>query len=208
MVPSPRTTRVLRFGLFDYADGDGMVTNDTFTGAGSGGSSVGVRGYMLSLDFGPTFTANSPLSLLARNGLSDISLMGSTGDYLSLGSGPAGGGFNGANAFTAGPEYTLVFTVARSDVNGISLTTTITGGGSNWTFSVTDTNLAYHRFDAFAIRPNSLETSADSFTFPEFKVEVIRSAISPFKITSFQLLDPSSVALTWTSVSGVRNYQV
>ncbi len=30
-----------------------MVTNDTFTGAGSGGNGTGVRGYMLSLNFGP-----------------------------------------------------------------------------------------------------------------------------------------------------------
>ncbi len=199
----------LRIGLFDFADGDGMVTNDTFTGAGSGGNGIGVRGYMLSLDFGPTFSANSPLSLLVRNGLSDINLMGSTGDYISLGSGPSGGGFTGTPAFTAGTEYTLEFTVARTDVNAIDLTTTISGGGTNWTFSVTETNLAYHRFDGFAIRPNSLETSADSFTFPEFKVEVDQSAITipPFKITSFHLLSPTSLALTWDSVNGA-SYQV
>ncbi len=193
----------LRLGLFDYADGDGMVTNDTFTGAGSGGNGVGVRGYMLSLNFGPTFTANSPLSLLVRNGLSDNSLMGSTGDYVSLGSGPSGGGYTGASAFTAGVEYTLVFTVARTDVNAVNLTTAISGGGTNWMFSATETNLAYHRFDAFAIRPNSLESAADTFTFPEFKVEVIQNV----NITSIQFLSPTSVALTWTSMSGIK-YQI
>ncbi len=197
----------LRFGLFDYADGDGMVTNDTFTGAGSGGNGIGVRGYMLSLNFGPTFTVNSPLSLLARNALTDISLMGSTGDFLSLDSGPSGGGYTGASAFIAGTEYTLVFTVARTDVNAVNFTTAITGGGTNWTFSSTETNLAYHRFDAFAIRPNSLETSANSFDFPEFKVEVTQSSIARFNITSIQFVSPTAVALTWASVSGI-NYQV
>lgn len=202
------TNSTLRFGLFDYADGSqGMLTNDTFTGAGSGGNGIGVRGYMLSLNFGPTFTANSPLSLLVRNGLGDINLMGSTGDYQSMGSGPNGGGYTGANAFAAGTEYTLVFTAARTDVNTVDFTTAISGGGTNWTFSSTDTNLAYHRFDAFAIRPNSLETAADSFTFPEFKVEVIQSAIARFNITSIQFVSPTAVALTWASVSGI-NYQV
>ena len=197
----------LRFGLFDYADGDGMVTNDTFAGGGSGGNGTGVRGYMLSLDFGPTFSANSPLSLLVRSGLSDISLMGTTGDYTSLGSGPNGGGFTGLPAFLAGTNYTLVFSVQRTDVNSVNFTTTIGGGGSNWTFSATETNFAYHRFDAFAIRPNSLETSADRFTFPEFKVEVTQSALPPFTITSIQHSTPTSVALTWQSVSGTT-YQV
>ncbi len=198
----------LRFGLFDYADGQqGMVTNDTFTGAGSGGNGVGVRGYMLSLDFGPTFSANSPLSLLVRSGLSDINLMGTTGDYTSLGSGPSGGGFTGQPAFLAGTNYTLVFTVDRGDVNSVDFTVDISGGDSEWTFTATETNFAYHRFDAFAIRPNSVQTSADKFTFPEFKVEVLQAGIPPFNITSMKFLPPNSVVLTWQSVSGV-NYSV
>jgi hypothetical protein len=198
----------LRFGLFDYADGQqGMVTNDTFTGAGSGGNGVGVRGYMLSLNFGPTFTENSPLSLLVRNGLNDINLMGSTGDYASMNSGPNGGGFDGQPAFLAGTNYTLVFTINRTDINSIDFTTTISGGGNIWTFTSTDTNYAYHRFDAFAIRPNSLETSADAFTFPEFKVEVVATGIAPFNITSIKFQPPNSVALTWQSINGIT-YQV
>src|SRR5262249_4558426 len=106
-------------------------------------------------------------------------------------------------------QYTLVFTVARTGVNAVGVTAAISGGGTNWTWSVTETNYAYHRFDAFGIRANSLETSADSFTFPEFRVEVIQSAIpvAPFKITSVSSLASGAIALTWDSVSGV-NYQV
>jgi hypothetical protein len=90
----------------------------------------------------------------------------------------------------------------------VGVTAAISGGGTNWTWSVTETNYAYHRFDAFGIRANSLETSADSFTFPEFRVEVIQSAIpvAPFRITKVSSL-ASGIALTWDSVSGV-NYQV
>jgi hypothetical protein len=164
---------------------------------------------MLNLDFGTNFTANSPLQLLARNFLNDNNLMGSTADYASLGSGPAGGGYSNAPSFHAGTQYTLVFTVTRTAVNSADVTAAISGGGTNWTWSVTDTNYAYHRFDSFGIRPNSLETSADSFTFPEFRVEVIQSAIpvAPFKITNVSSLPSGAIELTWDSVSGV-NYQV
>ncbi len=89
----------LRIGLFDYADGGTRIVADDATAGGSTGNGINVRGYMASVDFGPTFTANSPIQLLARNNLNDINLMGSTSDYASLGSGPSGGGFTNAPAF-------------------------------------------------------------------------------------------------------------
>jgi hypothetical protein len=199
------TNGALRFGLFDYADGGTRIIIDGDNVTGSTGNGAGVRGYMLSLDFGTNFTANSPLSLLVRTGLGDNNLMGTTGDYLSMGSGPSGGGYSNAPSFKAGTNYVLEFTVARTAVNSATVTAAITGGGTNWSFTSTDTNdLAYHRFDAFGIRPNSLENAADSFTFPEFKVEVIQAAITvlPFNITDIQLLSPGSVKLTWDSVNG------
>jgi hypothetical protein len=199
----------LRFGLFDYFDSGTNVTADTSDLTGSGGRGAGVRGYMLSLDFGPAFTVNSPLSLLVRSGISDPNLMGTTGDFTSMGSGPSGGGYSNAPAFQAGTQYVMEFTVSRTALNSVSLTTTITGGGTNWTFTSTETNLAYHRFDTFAIRPNSLETAADSFNFLEFKAEVLQGAVTvnPFNITDIQILSPGSVKLSWASQSGV-NYQV
>lgn len=193
-----------RIGLFDYYDGAVRITQDGPPAGGSRGNGIGVRGYLLNLDFGQTFTANSPLQLLARSFLLDDNLMGSIGDYQSYGSGPAGGGYTGAPAFQAGTQYTLEFTVARTAVNTVGVTATITGGGTNWSHSITDNNYAYHRFDAFAIRPNSLETSADSFTFPEFIVEVVEGpvAVLPFNITAIEALSPNAVKLTWDSVGG------
>ena len=200
----------LRFGLFDYADGGTRVIADDTTAGGSTGNGNNVRGYMMSLDFGPTFTVNSPQSLLARNVLNDNNLMGSTSDFMSLGSGPSGGGFSNAPAFQAQTPYTMVFSVTRNDVNSVILTNSITGGGTNWTFSVTETNFAYHRFDAFGLRPNSLETSADSFSVPNFKVEVLAGPAVP---TSINLTSVSrnggNVALTWNPTpSGTYSYSV
>jgi len=201
----------VRIGLLDYFDGGVRILADGAAAGGSRGNGAGVRGYMFNLDFGPTFSVNSPLQWLARNILSDDNLLGSIADFDSFGSGPAGGGFNGAPAFQAGTSYVMELTVARTDVNTVDLTASITGGGTNWTHSVTDTNYAYHRFDAIALRPNSLETSADSITFPDFKVEVLNATIpvTPFNITGIQALSagPSSVRITWNSISGV-NYQI
>jgi hypothetical protein len=195
----------LRIGLFDYYDGATRIMQDGPPAGGSRGNGIGVRGYLLNLDFGQTFSTNSPLQLLARSFLQDDNLMGSIGDYQSFGSGPAGGGYTGAAAFQAGTPYTLEFTAARTAVNSVEVTVTITGGGTNWSHTIADNTYAYHRFDAFGLRPNSLETSADSFTFPEFIVEVVEGAVAlfPFNITGLEALSPSSVKLTWDSVSGV-----
>jgi hypothetical protein len=193
----------LRIGLFDYADGGIRVTNDDTTVGGSTGNGVNVRGYMLSLDFGPTFTASSPLSLLARNNLNDINLMGTTGDYVSLGSGPSGGGYVGAPAFVAGTQYNLAMTITRNGQNSVLITNSITGGGTNWTYSVTETNMAYHRFDAFGIRPQSLETTADSFNIAQLKVEVLAGAVSPTSITMGTITrSGNTVSLQWTPTPG------
>jgi hypothetical protein len=200
----------LRFGLFDYADGGVLLTEDSTLASGSAGNGRNVRGYMLSVDFGTTFTANSPLSLLARFGLGDNNLMGSTSDYISMGSGPSGGGYTNATAFQAATPYTLVFQVTRTAVNSVRVTATITGGGTNWTYSSIETNYAYHRFDAFGIRPNSLETSADTFNFPEFKVEVIEVAaeITGINITGISRTG-NSVTLTWSPTpAGSFTYSV
>ena len=200
----------LRFGLFDYADGGTRVVADDATAGGSAGNGNNVRVYMLSLDFGTNFTANSPQQLLVRNILNDNNLMGSSSDFMSLGSGPSGGGFSNAPSFMAGTQYTMVFSVTRNDVNSVIITNSSTGGGTNWTFSVTDTNFAYHRFDAFGMRPNSLETSAGSFVVPNFKVEVLAGPAVP---TSINLTSVSrnggNVTLAWNpNPSGTYSYSV
>jgi hypothetical protein len=150
------------------------------------------------------------LQLLVRNNLGDNNLMGTTGDYQSLGSGPAGGGFTNAPAFTAGSEYTLTFTIARIADNVVTITNTITGPNGPWTHFVTETNLAYHRFDSFAIRPNSLETSADMFNIAEFKVEVLAVVISPASINVTSISrSGNNVRLNWAPTpAGTYTYTV
>jgi hypothetical protein len=208
----------MRFGLYDYADGGTLITNDTTAAGGSSGNGINVRGYMLSLDFGTNFTVSAPLSLWVRDGLNDINLMGTEGDYLAMGGGPnttpGGGGYTNAPAFQPGGNYTLVFQVTRTDTNTCRFTTSITGVNyagvsTNWTYTALDTNgLAYHRFDSFAMRPNSLEETADYFTFPYFEVQVVPTAweiqqINPVTVTR----TGTSATLNWTPIpTGVATF--
>ncbi len=196
----------LRIGLYDYYDGGTRVPRDGFSG--SAGNGTGVRGYMLNLDFGPTFNDNTPLEIYARHNLDSPNLMGAISDFRSLGSGPQPGTYSNAPAFQAGVQYTLQFNVLRYAENATRITTKISGGGTNWTWSVTDTTYAYPRFDAFAIRPPMLETSFDQIFIPEFKVEVAEVAlvtsVPPFKVTEARLISPTQLRLTWESVAGVR----
>jgi hypothetical protein len=201
----------LRFGLFDYADGGTLIAADGTAAAGSAGNGAKVMGYMLSVDFGPTFTANSPLSLLVRTSLSDNNLMGTTADYTSMGSGPAGGGYTGAEAFVAGTTYTLVFQVTRTAINAVSVAATITNGvGAYWSWTAAETNNAYHRFDVFAMRPEKVETTADTFTIPEFKVEVLSLAPVLQSITTTSVSrNGNNVTLTWNpNPAGTYSYSV
>jgi hypothetical protein len=155
---------------------------------------------MLSLNFGTTFDDDTPLQIFARHNLSDGNLMGSGGLYQSLGEGP--GGLLAAPAFGSGTEYTLEFTVSRTAADSTDISTRITGGGADWSFAVTDATYAYHRFDAFALRPNSLETTAESFTFSRFRVEVIAAPAGPPLFTAVARLGDGRVQLGFTGASG------
>jgi hypothetical protein len=194
----------LRFGLFDYADSGTLVTEDGPNLSGSTGEGLNVRGYMLNLDFGTNFSSDTPLTLYVRNGLQDNNLMGTTGDYLSMGSGPVEGSYSNTLAFQAGTTYTLAFTVARTDTNTCIVTTTITGGSLNLSYTATDTNdFGYHRFDTIAVRPNKLENAADQFTFPELEVQVTNA---PVQVSNIAITGVShtgnNVALTWQATPG------
>lgn len=196
----------VRFGLFDYYDGGTRVTSDGFSG--SAGNGISVRGYLLNLNFGPTFNDNTPFEIYARYNLDSPILCGAISDFQSLGSGPLPGTYSNAPAFQAGTQYTLEFRVLRYAENATRITTSISGGGTNWTWSVTDTTYAYPRFDAFAIRTPMRETSCDQFFIPEFKVEVVEvpivTNVPPFRLTEARLVSSGQLKLTWESVPGVR----
>jgi len=189
----------LRVGLFDYADGGTRLDRDGF-GSGSSGNGQNVRGYMLGINFSSTFSVDNPLTLYARRGLDSSNLMGSTGDYQSLGSGPGNPPLLGAPGFQDDTEYVLDLSVERTNTVGVVLTASVTGGGTNWTYAVADTTYNYHRFDAIGIRPNTQETSAIWLEVLQFKVEVLQTATPPPTPIPLGIrLDGSEVELSWSN---------
>jgi hypothetical protein len=195
------TQRGLRFGLLNFADGGTRLTSDSFSS--SAGNGENVTGYMLNLSFYDYFSTETPMEIRVRTNLSSVNLIGTTADYLSLGSGPCC--YSNQPAFVSGVTYTLEFIVARTNATDVGIRTHIFGGDLDLAYSVRDTTTnLYHRFDTFAIRPNNLNNAADHFTFSQFKVEVLplETVLPPFSITSIERLSPSDVKVTFESVPG------
>ena len=182
----------LRIGFFDYADGSTRIANNSFGGSPPG--STNVLGYMTTFNFGTNFTGN-PFSLFARNVLTSTDLMGTTANYLSLGSGPDN--YAGAPAFQNDTTYTLEFTFGRRAINSVQFTTRLSGGGTNWSHTVTDNTYAYPRFDTVAVRAGNAATAASSFEFTRLLVEVI--ALPPEPIPLNISASGGNVTLTWTN---------
>jgi hypothetical protein len=193
-----QTNNGIRFGLFSYADGGIRVTNDNF-GTSSSGNGANVTGYIFNQNFCSPYLDDKPQVLYARSVLGDNNLIGTIGNYLALGSGPATGGFTNAPGIQSSTTYTLEMTFARIAETTTEMTTSLTGGGTNWTTTVTDTNFYYHRFDAIAIRPFTPETTTDSLTFTQFKVEVIATAPAPIPLNIVR--SGTNVVLSWTDPS-------
>jgi hypothetical protein len=179
-----------RIGLFDLADGGVRPMVD---GAGVAGSGLNVRGYMTAINYGQNFSAN-PFSLYVRNNLV-ADLMGTTGNYVGLGGGPSD--YAGAPAFQNGVTYRAEFSVARTAVSTVTFTTTITGGGTNWTHSRVDDDYAYPRFDTLGIRSAGAALAADSFEFSRVLVEVVDGAPAPIPLTITKT--GNDVTLTWAN---------
>lgn len=181
-----------RIGLFDYADGG---TRPVVDGSGVANSGAEVRGYLVALNYGLTFSAN-PFSLYARNTLV-ADLMGTTGNYIGLGGGPAG--YAGASAFQNGVYYTNVLTVTRTSATTVDFSMAVSGGGTNWSYSHIDTDYAYPRFDAIGIRSASAALAADSFEISRLLVEVVSAAPTaiPLNISAAG----GNVTLTWNNAA-------
>jgi hypothetical protein len=179
-----------RIGLFDFAD-EGV--RPLVDGSGVANSGLNVRGYMTAINYGLNFSGN-PFSQYVRNNLV-VDLMGTTGNYVGLGGGPTD--VAGAPAFQNGVTYRAEFSVARTAVDSVTFTTTITGGGTNWTHSEVDDDYAYPRFDTLGIRSGSAALTADTFEFSRLLVEVVDAAVAPIPLTIAK--SGNDVTITWAN---------
>lgn len=171
-VGANNTSRGLRLGLYNFSSGGTRMTADGFsTGTGTGAPGANVKGYMLNMNFGVTFGQDNPFQIMERTTLSSVSLMGTSGDYTALSSGPSGS-LNDP-AFVSGVAYTLQFSVTRTGADSLDVTTHFTGDGLDISHTATDAAAANFDFDAFAIRPAGSASGATSLTFTEFQVAVV-----------------------------------
>lgn len=201
---APGVQRGLRIGVFNFSGpGAARAMADGFsTGGGGGAPGLNVTGYMLNMNFAQAFTANNPLQLMKRIDMTTNNLMGVTSAYASMGN---GGGPNGSPGFSNDVPYTLEFSIRRLSDATVQITTTFSDtNGWSISHSVTDTDAHNFGFDGFAIRPNSVGDSAESFTFTRLKVEKL-----PFeaRITSARFVDSLTLELQWDSLPG-KTYEV
>jgi len=196
-------SRGIRIGLFNFSEEGAMqVTADGFsTGAGAGAPGAFVSGYMMGAQIAQTLAA-SPLQISKRTDTNNINLLGAAAVYTTLSS---GGGEAEAAGFVNGQPYTLEFTAAHGD-GWVEITTKFSDtNGWSISHSAIDSTNPYFRFDGFALRPNSVADTADSFVFTRFKAVVEPFAFG-LRITSIQP-SPEGMTLTWDAIPSVT-YQV
>ena len=160
-----------RIGLYDFADSTLSPKWATADLSGNSGLGSGVQGYALFQTLGTTFNNASPINILKRTTTSGTSLLGTSSDYTTLGSGP--GSTNGFAGFVAGTQYSLQLSVLRSNATTLVITATwknVTNGAS-LTWSVTDVSASNFNFDGIGFRPSSAATTAATIAFNEVKVD-------------------------------------
>jgi hypothetical protein len=197
------TQRGLRVGLFDYADGGIRLAADGFST--SGGNGANVLGYMFNINFYTTFINVGPIEFRARTDTASGNLLGTTGAYTTLDSGPTG--MEGQPGFQGGVRYTMEMTVTRTGVNEVQVACRIAGGGLDLQHVVTDNVYPVNRFDTLAVRVNNADNAAESFAFHRVMVEVLQAATPPFPVTGAAAVGSDAFTLTWEAVPGTT-YEV
>jgi pectate lyase len=179
-----------RIGLFDFADSTlspKRVVADGFSSSSQGG---GVQGYALFQNMGSTFSNSTPMDVRKRTTLSDSSLLGTSGDYTSLGTGP--GNISAFPGFSNGTNYILQITLQRTAANTMAITASWlnTASGASLITTETDTGATDFNFDGIGLRPLTAASTATTITFQEAKVEFI-----PANTPASVVTDPQNQAV-------------
>ena len=167
------TSQGLRIGLFDFADSTLSPKRVTADGFSSSSQGSGVQGYALFQNMGPAFNNSTPMDIRKRTTLSDSSLLGTSGDYTSLGTGP--GNVSAFPGFSNGTNFILQITLQRTAANTMAITASWlnTASGASLITTETDTGATNFNFDGIGLRPLTAASTATTITFQEAKVEFI-----------------------------------
>jgi pectate lyase len=173
-VDTTNTSQGFRLALCDF--GNNRVSAD-FSSSSSQGANVAAYALFQNLDV--TFNGASPMDLRKRTTLTDTSLLGSSGDWTSLATGP--GDTNAFPGFANGTPYTLQLSVQRIDVASLQITATWMNAANGTTLSttVTDTAASNFNFDGLGIRPQTAATTSTNIVFNEVRVEYVPAGTPP-----------------------------
>ena len=182
-VGAPNTSAGFPIGLFDFADSTLSPKWATADLSSNSGQGSGVQGYVLFQSMGTSFANTSPMDIRKRTTPSDSQLLGTSGDYTSLGTGP--GSTNGFAGFVDGTQYSLQLSVTRSNATTLVISATwlnVTNGAS-LSSTVIDSSATSFNFDGIALRPTSATKSATTIAFNEVRVDYT-SAGAPASVSS------------------------
>lgn len=157
----------MRFGLVDYTAGT-RVTTDPLGSSQLNGANV--TGYGTFTHLSTLFNdTRYVLDVKQRTVPSNTDLLGSSAAWperVAAVFGPSGTGLSD------GVPYTLTFAVGRLGQTAY-VENTLVGPGINLVAAGLDTTDPYFSFDAFAFRNSRADETASSFTFTQFKVELL-----------------------------------
>ena len=145
----------------------------------NGGQGTNVEAYAIFQNMGLSFNNVTPTALELRTTISDKSLLGTSGDWTSLGVGP--GATNNFPGFTNNVPYTMQLSVQRTDVNVIQVTATWLNDITGATLStvVMDTAATNFNFDGIGLRPLTAASTASQIIFNEVQVEYVAASTPP-----------------------------
>ena len=173
-VDTTNSSQGFRFAICDFNTNRASAD---FSSSSSQGANV--PGYALFQNMSGTFSSSSPMDIRKRTTLTDSSLLGTSGDWTSLATGP--GNTNSFPGFANGTQYTLQMSLQRTDVGSIQITMTWVNKSNGTTLSttVTDAAAANFNFDGFGLRPQNAASSSTNIVFNEVRVELIPAGTPP-----------------------------
>ena len=163
-----------RLAVCDF--GANRVSAD-FSSSSSQGANV--PAYALFQTMGVTFNNATPIDIRKRTTVSDSSLLGTSGDWTSLGTGP--GNTNIFSGFASGGQYTLQMSLQRTAASSMQVTATWLNDatGATLSSSETDSSASSFSFDGIGLRPQTAATTANDIVFNEVRVELVPAATPP-----------------------------
>lgn len=168
-----------RLCIGDFADSTLSPKDVTADGFSTSSQGAGVNAYGLFQNMGVNFNNTSPSTIVKRTTATDPSLLGTSGDWTSLVSGP--GSTNNFPGFASGGQYVMQYSLQRLDATSLALTVTwqsLASGATLFT-SITDSAASTFNFDGIALRPSGSASTASGIVFNEVRVDDIPSGAPP-----------------------------